>query len=67
MDELSDRYLTTREVAAITRYDERAVVNAAAAGTLRGFQVVPGRSPWRFLRADVDRWMQGKPALTEAS
>ena len=52
---MSDRALTIKQVAEKLQMSERSIYRLANDGQLPGFRV--GGKTWRFLEAQVDKWM----------
>ncbi len=49
--------LTARQVAALLQMDQRTIYKLAKRGELPSFKVT---NRWRFLRADIERWVEKK-------
>jgi excisionase family DNA binding protein len=58
-----DRYMSTREVADYLGLSEKAVQVRTNRGDLPGHKFPPNsrRGCWRFLKAEVDKWLKSKP------
>jgi excisionase family DNA binding protein len=55
-DDLSDKYLTTKQVASLLHVKERKIYDLAAAGDIPGTRAL---GKWLFEREAIDSWLEG--------
>lgn len=61
---MTDDVLTLQEVAEYLKISDRTVYGYAQRGLLPGIKV---GSAWRFLRVDIDAWLEEQKRITEQS